>query len=338
MFHLFNSLNLEPIESINTHITPYLIISEEEVPPVFQNAVTVASSYEDFLDKTSSNTDLQLFKYLFDTYKVFSSIYADSKNVVIFLSKALKLLFGDNLSSSTAFTLYSLGLASAIFKQKAIYFKGRSTAEFLPKSLSKKEFLEIFNHSTFTGDEEELKNFRAEIRLKCSFEYLVAHLLYKDSESDARIDEKVRRVIFNCFKRTNLENVYLTQLMDYPLYNSIEDWNVLPAKLKKLQNPLNYDFSDIEGHLEEIKTSMKDFYPEFYEFSINHVDCLKNPFGSIEFLKQNIDFLFSNRKVKQVFFDHGDFYDTINRYTLYMFFESYRKKDLDLLREFQLAE
>lgn len=338
MFHLFNSVNMDFIECVNSHTDPYFIISEKEVPPIFRTAETIATSYEDLLDKGGFENDLHFFKNVFDNYDVWTQIFADDKGFAVLFSKMLKLLFGKNVTTDTAYLLYCLAGASTIFRQKAIYFKGRSTEEFIPTLLTKANFVKIFDDCEFTGDSDALSAFRSAIRLRVSFEYLVAHVLYNKENSDEKIDEKIRRVVFNCFKRTNLENVYLTQMMDYPLYNTVTKWETLPTKLKAIQNPLQYTFNDISEHLEEIKDSMREFYPDFYEFSINHVDCLKEKGGAFEFLKQNIDFLFSKKKVKQVFFDHSDFFDCINRYTLYLIFTAYRENNTDLLKQLQLAD
>lgn len=338
MFHIFDGISLEPLENLENRYNPYILVSENSLDPLYTNSAEfVTQSYEDLLSQLDCKTDLEFFKSLYVNYPdITVQIFASPKQYVILFLKSIKLIFGKNLGKEKAYLLYQLSIAKSICSQKIEFFKERTLKQNLTKPLSETDFYTIYTETDFSGDTKELTTFRKDIYLKYSLEYLIAHLLFNQKKSKSEIDEKVRRVIFNCFKRTNLENIYLTQMMDYPLYNKVEDWKKLPDILKVIQKPIPYTFKDIKSKLEDLKQSMKDFYPEFYDFSINSVNNLVEEYGSLEFLKKNIEFLFSDRKVKQVFFDHGAFFATINRYTMYLFFDAFIQNNKNLLKEFQI--
>lgn len=338
MFHIFDGISLEPLENLENRYNPYILVSENSLDPLYTNSAEfVARSYEDLLSQLDCKTDLEFFKSLYANYPdITVQIFASPKQYAILFLKSIKLIFGKNLGKEKAYLLYQLSIAKSICSQKIEFFKERTLKQNLTKPLSETDFYTIYTETDFSGDIKELTTFRKDVYLKYSLEYLIAHLLFNQKKSKSEIDEKVRRVIFNCFKRTNLENIYLTQMMDYPLYNKVEDWKKLPDILKVIQKPIQYSFKDINSKIDDLKNLMQEFYPEFYEFSINTVGSLTKDFGSLEFLKNNIDFLFSDKKIKQVFFDHGAFFATINRYTMYLIFTAFKEGDKSLLKEFQI--
>lgn len=206
-----------------------------------------ASSYDQLVgtDKQFAD-DLAFFKDVYVHSIEKPTVYASVQDYAIIVAKTLKLIY-PNLSADTAQLLYKLSIDK--FTIKYAYLDSISRGDHLispkrlreigVKHLQKEQFIDLYNQTTFTGDQEQVESFRQSIINEVSSEFHIANSLYGNDKFDKVLLRQLKNVAIDhvrsfCHEYSEIEAFNVVSNGNYD-----QDIQTLTANSQALQTYMN---------------------------------------------------------------------------------------------------